>query len=164
MQKEIFEGRYTVYSDGRVYSNIMNKFLKHIIVKDGVHKFRLLESKDKAKMFSIHRLVALTFIPNIENKPQVDHIDGDKSNNDISNLRWCTNSENQNFRDEQGNSGKEQISKKIKWGDDTYNSIRELSRHIADLRGSKVETIRKELKTLRYCSKVMYGKYAEIIS
>lgn len=52
----------------------------------------------KHKRCTIHRLVAITFIPNIYNKPEVNHKDGDKFNNCASNLEWVTKSENQKHR------------------------------------------------------------------
>lgn len=48
----------------------------------------------KCKTYYIHRLVAETFIPNPENKPAIDHIDRNRDNNDVSNLRWVTIKEN----------------------------------------------------------------------
>lgn len=50
--------------------------------------------KMKQKMYSIHRLVAIAFLPNHSNLPQVNHIDGNKQNNHLINLEWCTGSEN----------------------------------------------------------------------
>ena len=154
---------YKIDTEGNVYSKRTGLSMSCTVVKDGVKKVKLINTDGKKKAMAVHRLVALVYIPNIENKPQVDHIDGNKHNNTISNLRWCTNAENQEYRDTQGNSGKDGISKKIRWGADTYASIKGLARVISELRGSKVSTITKELKAVRYCPKILYGKYCELV-
>ena len=94
--KTILNNTYEVYSDGKIFSLIKKKYIKPIIVKDGVHKVILtdISNNSNKNTYSIHRLVALTFIENKENKPEVNHKDGNKLNNHVSNLEWNTTQEN----------------------------------------------------------------------
>jgi hypothetical protein len=63
----------------------------------GYYRVSLTRTTDhKQKHFLVARLVAIAFIPNPENKPEVDHIDGDRHNNSVNNLRWTTHHENCN--------------------------------------------------------------------
>ena len=90
-----FEGLYMISSDGEIISSYKNgKVLKHKIDKQGYHEISLYKD-NKNHYFKVHRLVAQAFIPNTENKPQINHIDGNKSNNSVSNLEWATGFENQ---------------------------------------------------------------------
>lgn len=84
---------YQVFSTGKIYSLKSGKYLKPSIDKGGYHKVDLWKGK-KRYTRRIVRLVAETFIPNPNNKPQVNHKDGIKSNNEVSNLEWVTRSEN----------------------------------------------------------------------
>lgn len=84
---------YLVYEDGRVFSKKRRKMLKPIETEKGYHIVGLYND-GKQKLCKVHRLVAQAYIPNQDNKPEVDHIDRDRSNNHVSNLRWATHSEN----------------------------------------------------------------------
>jgi len=84
---------YSVSNFGNVKNNKTDRILKPKINKHG-YKGLLLYKDGKPKDFRVHRLVALMFIENPYNKPYVDHIDCNKQNNNVNNLRWCTNSEN----------------------------------------------------------------------
>ena len=154
---------YKVSIDGVVYSKRLNKPMSSKVIRSGVVAVEVVYPDGVSRVRAVHRLVAITFLPNPLELPQVDHIDGNKQHNHANNLRWCTNAENQQFREEQGNSGKDRISSKILWGDKEYPSIRELARGISEERGSKVDTVRKELKAVRYGGKMLYGKWCELI-
>ena len=84
---------YLIYEDGKVFSEKRNKFLKPYI--DGYGYYRLCLCKNgKSKTYKLHRLIAIHYIQNPENKPFIDHINRIKTDNRIENLRWVTSSEN----------------------------------------------------------------------
>jgi len=86
---------YLIYQDGRVYNISRGKFLQPSKLQDtGYLYYTLYDGKGGKKIQKIHRLIGLHFIPRVEGKHCLDHIDRNKLNNDITNLRWCTISEN----------------------------------------------------------------------
>jgi len=86
-------GIYTIYSDGKVYSNKSKKFIKPHI-ENGYYRIGLYID-GKPKTYKLHRLIGEFFIEKPEGKNQINHKDCNKLNNDVSNLEWCNNSENQ---------------------------------------------------------------------
>lgn len=87
-----YEGRYSITEDGRIYSHKTKRFLAPKYGKDGYMRISL-NKNGVSKSYLIHRLVGETFLENLENKPTIDHIDRNKHNNHVSNLRWATRSE-----------------------------------------------------------------------
>jgi len=78
--------KYYITNKGRIYSTITCKFLNPSINNNGYYTTTL----SNRKTHYIHRLLGLHFIDNPDNLPMIDHIDRDKSNNNIDNLRWST--------------------------------------------------------------------------
>lgn len=94
MKKQINDYlNYYIDENGNVYNELSKNILKGSIGENGYKYYRL--SKDnKKKMFYAHRLVAEYFLPNPDNLPVVNHKDGNKLNNHVSNLEWVSYSEN----------------------------------------------------------------------
>ena len=88
-----YEGIYMISDLGNIKSLYTNKILKPSTDKFGYTRFSATKDK-KQKTLRTHRLVAEIFIPNPNNLSQVNHKDGNKLNNTVSNLEWCTDSEN----------------------------------------------------------------------
>lgn len=85
-----YKGLYQVSNSGKIKSlkKILNPWLDKGYLRVGLSK------KSKHKYFSVHRLVALHFVSNPKNKPEVNHLDGNKLNNNDWNLEWSTQKEN----------------------------------------------------------------------
>ena len=96
-----FDGMYLISNYGRVKSLNYNRTNQEKILKSATnnkgYQVVVLCKDGKQKMFRVHRLVAMAFIPNPNNYTEVNHIDECKTNNHVSNLEWCTVEYNNNY-------------------------------------------------------------------
>lgn len=89
-----YEGFYSVTECGKIFTHRRNKFLSPGVGGGGRYKAVTLTVDGVVKGFMVHRLVALAYIDNPCGKLEVNHIDGDRMNNSVCNLEWCTRKEN----------------------------------------------------------------------
>lgn len=89
-------------------TRIKERILKFDVSSKG-YKRVTISNESGTKRYLVHRLVAEHFIPNPENKPHINHIDNDPSNNNVENLEWCTHSENMIHAQKQGRLLESQI-------------------------------------------------------
>ncbi len=90
---EGFEGLYQVSNLGNVKNIRRNRILKPGVCKSGYYTVSLYKNKT-AKTYKVSRLVISHFVPNVDCKPYCNHIDGNKLNDRLDNLEWCTQKEN----------------------------------------------------------------------
>jgi len=100
-----FSGRYLISSHGRIKSLRDNRIMKPLKTTTGYYQIQFSENGIRSQ-FRIHRLVADAFISNPNNKPEINHKDGNKLNNAASNLEWCTKSENAKHAYDSGLNGR----------------------------------------------------------
>lgn len=96
-----YENKYKISSCGKVFSVLNNKELKQSIGTTGYYRVNL-NNKDGGKTFKVHRLVAICFLENPNNHKCVNHVDGNKLNNNVNNLEWCNFSHNNKHARELG--------------------------------------------------------------
>lgn len=123
-----FEGLYQVSNTGKVKSvKHKDRGYEHYIIPYNNQGYSMigLRKNGKLKSTSIHRLVALNFIENINNLPEVNHVDCNKSNNNVNNLQWISRKENQRHAIKNGlvpvKRGEEQYCHKL-----TDEKVREI--------------------------------------
>ena len=136
---------YLIYPDGKVWSNNSRfhkekqRFMKPAF--DGRYKFHTFCKEGKPKIILLHRLIAIHYISNPENKPCVDHINRIKTDNRIENLRWVSYKENSNNT----SCHKTNISghKNIAW-DKSRN------KWLVNVRGKKVKRFKNKIDAICY--------------
>ena len=90
----VYTDKYLISDTGLVKHKRTNRILKPDIGKYGYARVTLYKNNREHKKFLVHRLVASVFLDNINNLPEVNHLDKNKLNNNVNNLEWCTSSEN----------------------------------------------------------------------
>ena len=90
------EGLYEISNYGRIKSLWHNTIINGCYDEDGYRKITLTNKDRKQTTYRKSRLVAMTWIPNPDNKPEIDHINTIRDDDRVENLRWCTSKENQN--------------------------------------------------------------------
>lgn len=162
-----YEGLYQISSFGRVkslYSKVnMGKILKTRINNRGYCCVNLYKNSIM-KSFMVHRLVAVTFIDNPDNKPCIDHINTIKTDNSVSNLRWVTHKENSANKITKKHCSEWQKNKKKPYGYNEHGIYCNRSKIVICIElNKKFSSIREAGRELNIChnsiSKCCMGKY-----
>lgn len=159
-----YEGLYSITKNGRVYSYRAKRFIVSCIGQDGYFKINLYKNGRRLTK-RINRLVALTFIPNPENKPYTNHKNGIKTINTVENIEWVTVAENsqhawdmglQKANDNQKKSAKKVCAKKRKL---TFEQAVEIRKIYLICKGIKICELAKKYKVTRHIiSRIILNK------
>lgn len=132
----------SVHSDCEKRISHITRILKPVKNNNGYYKVTLCDSDGMRTDRSIHRLVAEAFIPNEDNKPQINHKNGDKYDNGVENLEWCTSKENNSHASVHGLKPRPNNARKVLRSDgQIFNSAAEAGRAIGSTNGSHVSDV-----------------------
>ena len=151
---------YAIWDDGRVHSGKLDIFLVQRTSANG-YKIVTLDGEQ----LSVHRLVALHFLPNPYNHPQVNHKDGDKSHNHVDNLEWCSAEHNTQHALQNGLRGgyvhvdiRRELLERVLNGETVLDLVHEVNNHPNTLnrmlrvqaeKDGRIEEWKKEAKRKR---------------
>lgn len=149
MTKDIpgYEGIYTVTDTGRIFRHFKSGTVKEKKLSQTSNGYiAVVLSKDAVgKYVYVHRIVAEVFIPNVDNCSIVDHIDEDKTNNNVVNLRWCTHEQNtEYYNNKDGRTYQIKMARERKAKLKAYEDL--LRKRTAELNSARKELQEKELK------------------
>lgn len=156
-----FESHYEVSNLGNIrsldriklssygsYSRLKSQKIKPVLQKKTGYQIITLRNGVTVEQNLLHRIVALNFIPNTENKPCVNHINGIKTDNRVENLEWCTYKENNNHAIRTGLTSKsfyEFVGTNIKTGDKVYfSNMQDASDFVKGNRGNIHKCLQKK--------------------
>lgn len=166
---EGYEGEYGVCRAGFVYSFKSWIFRKGGTDKDGYKKIGLYKNGEKLNWFQVHRLVALTFLENPNNLPEVNHINEIKDDNRVCNLEWCDRTYNANYGTIKKRIGKSSKGRKTFLGKHhTEETKRKLSeahkgKHLSEEQKRKLSESRKGKNNPKAKPILMFTKDGEFI-
>lgn len=165
--KEIkgYEGLYSIDEEGNVLSIRSGKFLKPFLSysKTSGLKYKdvALSKNGNTKNYRVHRLVALNLIENQDNLKYVDHIDRNQENNHVSNLRWCTASQNQQNKGLK-NVNKTSKYKGVSWDKKNKKWVVYSSIGGKTLNLGRYKTENEAAKSFNEFTSNMYGEHASL--
>lgn len=157
--KQINDSDYWITSDGKVWNNKRKKWLSVYTRSNGYQTVSLGRKNNKY----IHRLVAEAFIPNPENKPEVDHINRIRNDNNIENLRWVTKKENdQNRICDTTNANKvssEKFSKEVEMRNKDNHNILYNTFQSTQMAGEFLGSKNKQANIVKCCNGIYGNAY-----
>lgn len=138
-----YEGKYQVSNLGR-FKNLLTNFVYKSRDENTYNQIQMNINGEYTAKY-LHRLVAKTFIPNPNNKKEVNHIDGNKSNNKVENLEWCTRKENVKHYNKVLKNNDEMKNRQVPMEDKHWNKQAEAIRRKLNL-NSKSEAVRVSIE------------------